>query len=174
MSQQSHCIVWQLITNYVEGYRHKGWIQAMIPGSSIFSCSALTLIMIYLAGSGQGKRDSPCHLFDCVILFVRPSKTLERSVKVMDGAKVFAGPCDCSYLDQESQCFDSCPAPVVLDMSRFCHSKLWTLKMQWPQLTMPLYLILQHAIWVHGFQTHIFTDCAACSQWSRSRAHTKL
>ena len=62
--------------------------------------------------------------------------------------------------------------------SRFCHSKLWTLKMQWPQLTMPLYLILQHTIWVHGFQTtvglHIFADCAACSQWSCSRAHTKL
>ena len=60
----------------------------MTPGFSIFSCSALTPIMIYLAGSGQGKRDSPCHLFDCVILFVRPSKTLEQSAKAMDGAEV--------------------------------------------------------------------------------------
>ena len=66
------------INLYVEGYRHKGEIQAMTPCFSIFSCSALTLIMMYLAGSGQGKRDSPCHLFDCVILFVRPSKIPEQ------------------------------------------------------------------------------------------------
>ena len=122
MSQQSHCIVWLLL--YVEGYRHKGEIQAMTPGFSICSCSALTLIMIYLARSGQGKRDSPCHLFDCIILFVRPSKIPEQSAKVMDGAKVFVGPCDCSYLYQESQCFDSCPAPVVLDKNVLCHASV--------------------------------------------------
>ena len=61
----------------------------MTPGFSIFSCSALTLIMMYLAGSGlQGKRDSPCHLFDCVILFVRPSKIPEQLGKAMDRAEV--------------------------------------------------------------------------------------
>ena len=107
---------------YVEGYRYKGEIQAMTPGFSICSCSALTLIMIYPAGSGQGKRDSPWHLFVCLIPFVRPSKIPEQSAKVMDGAKIFAGPCDCSYLDQESQCFDSCPAPVVLDKNVLCHA----------------------------------------------------
>ena len=87
----------------------------MTPGFSIFSCSALTLIMIYLAGSGQGKRDSPCHLFDCVVLFVRPSKIPERSAKVMHGAEVevFTVPCDCSL----------CYAFVILNYGHYKYQK---------------------------------------------------